>query len=368
MKLIKLFSIGIFLFLSFNVLGQGMSFNKDSFLTAPKLENTRGVTYSSYSLERYAPIPYAQNGGTCVAHAFTNARTILIAKELNVTKKEDIIRLLFSPYHFYYEVSGGYTGNCEGGLDLTKAAKNALNKGFCLLSSVEWQAYYPFTNTARCSKPYYSSSLSQNRLAARKFAPDNLYGVQSIDDIRNALSNNMPIIIGMAVPNSFTNCQSKTWYPASTDSYKSAGGHAMLIVGYDDSYQGGAVRIMNSWGTDWADGGFVWIKYTDFAKWAYGGYAMEKYMGYRSAETEIGLDEETLLAYLQVESQTGDSSTLELESLNEYIIAKITDTLNHSEIMDIHKIDFVNEVESIDGFPGRKHAFGPFRRAYGLED
>ena len=44
-------------------------------------------------------------------------------------------------------------------------------------------------------------------------------------------------------------------------------GHAMLVVGYDDNIAGGAFRVLNSWGTDWADHGFIWIKYKDFTQW-----------------------------------------------------------------------------------------------------
>jgi hypothetical protein len=39
----------------------------------------------------------------------------------------------------------------------------------------------------------------------------------------------------------------------------------MCVVGYDDYKHGGAFRVMNSWSTKWADGGFVWIKYKDYA-------------------------------------------------------------------------------------------------------
>jgi hypothetical protein len=38
--------------------------------------------------------------------------------------------------------------------------------------------------------------------------------------------------------------------------------HAVVAVGYDDNHDGGAFRVMNSWGSDWGDGGFVWISYS----------------------------------------------------------------------------------------------------------
>jgi hypothetical protein len=39
----------------------------------------------------------------------------------------------------------------------------------------------------------------------------------------------------------------------------------MTVVGYDDNRDGGAFKVMNSWGNDWGDKGFFfWIKYRDY--------------------------------------------------------------------------------------------------------
>jgi uncharacterized caspase-like protein len=40
------------------------------------------------------------------------------------------------------------------------------------------------------------------------------------------------------------------------------GGHVLVIVGYDESK--GAFRVLNSWSTRWADGGYGWISYDAF--------------------------------------------------------------------------------------------------------
>lgn len=44
--------------------------------------------------------------------------------------------------------------------------------------------------------------------------------------------------------------------------------HMMNVVGWDDNYCGGAVRIQNSWNTTWGDKGFAWIKYSDIVPYA----------------------------------------------------------------------------------------------------
>lgn len=48
------------------------------------------------------------------------------------------------------------------------------------------------------------------------------------------------------------------------------GGHAMLIVGYDDTCGQGAFYIQNSKGTDWGSDGFIWITYETFTTLAQG--------------------------------------------------------------------------------------------------
>ena len=54
------------------------------------------------------------------------------------------------------------------------------------------------------------------------------------------------------------------WYP-NVGKTNIFGGHAMVVIGYDDGLK--AFEVMNSWGKGWANQGFVWIRYDDFAKY-----------------------------------------------------------------------------------------------------
>jgi len=48
----------------------------------------------------------------------------------------------------------------------------------------------------------------------------------------------------------------------------------MVVVGYDDNVAGGSFRVMNSWGRDWGDNGFKWIRYSDFQHFVRTGYEL----------------------------------------------------------------------------------------------
>ena len=40
----------------------------------------------------------------------------------------------------------------------------------------------------------------------------------------------------------------------------------MCVIGYDDKRNGGCFEVMNSWGKECGDSGFVWIRYKDFKR------------------------------------------------------------------------------------------------------
>jgi len=79
--------------------------------------------------------------------------------------------------------------------------------------------------------------------------------------IKRALSDKKPIVFAITIDDGFKRLVSPFIWNAHLGS--SGEGHAMVIVGYDDSKSG--LRILNSWSTAWADGGEAWIDY-DFFK------------------------------------------------------------------------------------------------------
>lgn len=81
------------------------------------------------------------------------------------------------------------------------------------------------------------------------------------ESIRMMIARNIPVVITARVTNAFMNLQGDAVFD-TYDPEDFVGGHAMAVVAYDDHRQ--AFRLVNSWGREWADGGYAWVSYDLF--------------------------------------------------------------------------------------------------------
>ena len=83
-----------------------------------------------------------------------------------------------------------------------------------------------------------------------------------LDIIKNAICQGFPIVLGFLVFNSFmSNKVTATGIVPMPDPNKEKmlGGHAVLLVSYDDSKR--LFGFMNSWGPNWGNKGFFYLPY-----------------------------------------------------------------------------------------------------------
>jgi len=78
--------------------------------------------------------------------------------------------------------------------------------------------------------------------------------------VKAQLNAGYPVLIGVMADDGLIGLRRDAVWGAPSGTAR--GGHALPIVGYDDSKN--AFRFMNSWGTGWPDGGFAWVDYTFF--------------------------------------------------------------------------------------------------------
>lgn len=237
--------------------------------TKPKLLTRSYSTLPSFvSLERYCPTPASQGSyGTCTSWAVAYAaRTIMEAIGLGCTNPQDNAIRAFSPSYVYAHIKNADDYNCQKGSAISDALQLLCKKGVPRKSTFYADCAQSVTWQAEDEAPQYRirdyfTLFSLDATDARK-----------IESTKMALSQGRPVIIAMMCYSSFDNA-GRIWN-GITDNFR--GYHAMCVVGYDDNIGGGAFRIMNSWGTYWGEGGFTWVRYSDYVK--YVRYAFEMYL------------------------------------------------------------------------------------------
>lgn len=112
-------------------------------------------------------------------------------------------------------------------------------------------------------RDYQSQPSPEVKARARRYRIDfwRQVNAQDTKEIKAHLNAGFPVLIGAAVDEAFAKLPAgKKWSSMG----RAVGGHAMIVVGYDDGKQG--FRVMNSWGRDWCDGGYCWVDYDFFRK------------------------------------------------------------------------------------------------------
>ena len=256
--------------------GTGLVFDDDAYARIPRQATllTRDYTVlpKAYSLRRFCPVARNQGQfGTCTSWATSYAaRTIADAIRNGWTSQIVIDREAFSPIFVYKQIKGSNKPGCSDGTSIQDALDLLTEKGAPKFRdfNVLCADYIP---AALFDKARNHTIDDYNTL----FYPFDTYD-EKVRTVKKALSQDMPVIIGMSVPNSFFKCKD-VW--VKTEPNNDGGGHAMCVVAYDDYKYGGAFLILNSWGTAWGNNGYTWVKYRDFADNTR--YAFEMYVAKR---------------------------------------------------------------------------------------
>ena len=126
----------------------------------------------------------------------------------------------------------------------------------------------PYRNTVKAALAYDATPAQFE--AAQEFRFAKRTNVQTLQGMKKALANKHPFVFPVMLYQSFmTATVARTGeMPMPLKGEDIVGGHAVVAVGYDDEKQ--AFLIRNSWGQDWGQGGYFWMRY-DFFKTQYVG-------------------------------------------------------------------------------------------------
>ena len=153
---------------------------------------------------------------------------------------------LFSPAFVYNQINGGR----DQGSYIHEALDLAVSKGIATLETM------PYSDTDYLTQPS-ATALAEGAT----FKADSWYRVNDTSQIKAALVNRKPVVAGIQVyPQLMELSGSNSVYNTATG--QNQGGHAVTIVGYDDERYGGAFKVINSWSSNWGDGGYFWMPYS----------------------------------------------------------------------------------------------------------
>jgi len=115
-----------------------------------------------------------------------------------------------------------------------------------------YETDFPYTATdAPCGGPY----TYHEKLASWAFIGSE-NGVPATDAIKQAIYDHGPVSAAVCVNTAF---QLYTGGVFSPTTRCNSINHAIVLTGWDDAK--GAWRLRNSWGSDWGEGGYMWIAY-----------------------------------------------------------------------------------------------------------
>jgi len=238
----------------------GLKFDDYKYGRQPKLGF--GMAFSaddrpSVSLRPYCPTPGDQgNVSSCVGWATGyGAATIAYCIKNGITEQAQKNKIAFSSMYLYLHILPP-GGDCSMGTHPADAVAWLKEKGDCLVNSFN----PPNCNIAPQLQLDAEAARFKIKDYGRLFEPTDNADAKIVATIKS-LSANKPVIIGMFITGSFETLRDQ--YYRATDKHDVKGGHAMVVVGYDNMDR--TFEIMNSWGTNWGKDGFFKISYDDYA-------------------------------------------------------------------------------------------------------
>jgi len=254
----------------------------------------------AYSLKAYCPKPLSQlDLNTSSGWAAAYAALTIIKAEQSKWNRVEIMQNVFAPAYPIFKAR--QDNNIEKDEDLT------VNQ---VLEALKVHGTPKYRELPSRTLSKVSSEIEEKAKYNRISEYARLYEkldtkLTKITAIKATLNENLPVIVAMHTPGSFSYARD-FWQPREEFS-DDIPGHALTVIGYDDNKFGGAFEVMNSWGSDWGNDGFMWIRYDDLIEFSEDAYDIYVIPG-KSSGVELGGSIELTL--------TENQSAMELEQLN----------------------------------------------------
>lgn len=197
-------------------------------------------------LRKSMPPIYDQgNLGSCTANAIgaTDHYRMIIDKKIAFMPSRLFI--------YYNERAIEGTIDKDSGASLRDGIKTLAKQGVCP------EAMWPYNVPAFKDKPSqicYTEALKHQAIKYQRI------NGTSLTSLKYCLQKGNPIVFGFNVYESFYSIGKNGIMPLPKSNEVCDGGHAVVIVGYDDKNKMFVVR--NSWGSSWGDNGYFYMPYS----------------------------------------------------------------------------------------------------------
>lgn len=207
---------------------------------------------SQYDISEYLPEVGSQGRqGSCVAWATgyylkSYHENYESAQNGNLNSNFEM-----SPAYIYNQVK---VTDCDGGSFVQRALDTIVSQGI-----VEWNVMIYNENECETQPNSFQKVLAQpNKIENYFYFDEGLV----FEYTKASLLNDQPVVISITIDRSYFGARDENGEYIYRKFKSSDGGHAMLVVGYDDDRN--AFKVVNSWGKSWGNAGFVWIDYKAF--------------------------------------------------------------------------------------------------------
>lgn len=203
---------------------------------------------------KFPPIGNQGQYGTCVAWACGyNLRGFLLKNDYpskDLTKPEN----QFSAKDLFWAIPNSKKGSDCNGTNFESALDVLVSRGIADMATV------PYSSLGNCS----SSPSGDWTTNANKYKIQNYRKIDhtKVDVLKDYLSKGKAIVFGAKLGDKFMSWAGSN--AISYDTYNNPGMqhayHAMILCGYDNNKgNNGAFRVVNSWGKNWGDNGYIWV-------------------------------------------------------------------------------------------------------------
>ncbi len=168
-----------------------------------------------------------------------------------------------SPAYIYNQIRPSFAQDCTTGSLISDALTLLKKQGVASFSEFSYNPQF-------CNRKPDDTI----KAAARRNAISDWKVIRAgdLNGVKNEIYKGNPVIFGMQIDEAFMSHFGDKTYVNRSNSL-GLGGHAILIVGYDDMRN--AFKIFNSWGHGWGKGGMAWVDYETIRKHGSEFYVME---------------------------------------------------------------------------------------------